>query len=160
MSKAEDRSSRTNTVHLPESADIRMSLDTFSSDSRNDVSCLEKFLSSDWSRFGFLSFGSTMACLKVLGNTPEESDKLNILVTHGPILSKIFTKSLNGSTSTEPEEGFILATSAEMSSRHTGLKEDQTCKGGSAWPGLHKEGGGILSFVSLILSTRKVKKVL
>lgn len=94
------------------------------------------------------------------GNTPEESDKLNILVTHGPIVSKIFTKSLNGSTSTEPEEGFILAISAEMSSRHTGLKEDQTCKGGSMWSGLHKEGGGISSFMSLILSMKKVRKSL
>ncbi len=78
------------------------------------------------------------------------------MVTHGPIVSKTFTNILYGSTSTELEEGFIFSTSAEMSSRHTGLKEDQACKGGSTWPGLHKEGGGILSFMLLILLTKKV----
>lgn len=78
--------------------------------SRNDVSCADatfsnilarkgsldiglKFTSSDQTdKFAFLGFGSTIACLKKHGLTPEESDKLNSVITHGTILSKNISK--------------------------------------------------------------------
>ena len=84
-----------------------------------------------------------MACLNVMGNKPVEREKLTIFVTQGPITSNTFTKSLYGRTSDEQEEGFILVTSAEISSRVTDLDEDHKLETGSMTAGVPHKGGGI-----------------
>lgn len=83
-----------------------------------------KFLGTVGSRLGILSAGSVTACLKKLGNTPVESEILNISTMQGTIESKTFRKSTVGRTSMGLEGGFILIRRAEMSSKVTGLKED------------------------------------
>lgn len=75
-------------------------------------------LDLDW---GFLSAASITACL----NTPVESEILNMSTMQGPIESEPFGKSPVGRTSVGLEEGFILRSRAQMSSKVTGLKEDQ-----------------------------------
>lgn len=82
-----------------------------------------KFVGSVGSKLGFLSLGSTTACLKELGDTPVTNETLSILVPKDPIESKKFMKSLMGRALEGHEVGFTLATKTETSSSVTGLKE-------------------------------------
>lgn len=99
VSKAEEMSNKTRTVHFPESADVIITQDTFRSAVSVFASCLDKTFSRTRTRTGvftlpyssssyiglslffFLSRGSTTECLKEVGNRPEESDILNSLTT-------------------------------------------------------------------------------
>lgn len=68
---------------------------------------------------------SWTACVKVVRNTPEESDTLNSLIT----------------------QGFILARSIEISSSVTSLKEDLLWLGELMWAELRFKSCGKLLFM-------------
>lgn len=108
-----------------------------------------KLLRSVWSSPAFFfSRGSTVTCLKALGNTPVDRERLTILVTQSS-----FLKSLQGRMSEEQEEDFILDNKAKISAKDMVLNEGHVLETGSM-----TARDGIFSIIILILSVKNLKK--